>query len=64
MFKKIKRHFYLQRRIQHEVLETLATICLYLDHDGHSARNPYSIYMRDHFESLKLLSEELRDKEK
>ena len=60
MFKKIKKYFSLQRRIQIETLETLCTICLYLERDGHFDRNHYTKYMRGHFKSLKKLSEELR----
>lgn len=60
MIKKIKAYISLQRRIQHEVLETLASICRYLDRDGKLSHNPYYEYMKDHFESLLKLSEELR----
>lgn len=61
MFKKIKAYISLQRRIQHEVIETLATICRYLDSDGRFSHNPYYAYMEGHFESLLKLSEELRN---
>lgn len=61
MFKKIKRYLSLQKLICFEVLETLATICLYLDHEGHHSRNPYSEYMRSHFDNLKTFSEEIRN---
>ena len=64
MFKKIKNYFSLQRIIQIEILETLCTICLWLERDGHFDRNPYSQHMGSHFEMLKGLSKELRDKEK
>ena len=60
MFKKIKNYLSLQRRIQIEILETLCTICLYLDYEGHYSRNCYSEFMRGHFKSLKDLSEEIR----
>lgn len=63
MFKKIKEHFSLQRRVQIEILETLATICLYLEHDSHYNKNPLNAYLDGHFTSLKKLSSELRDKE-
>lgn len=62
MIKKIKQYFALQRRIQREILETLASICLYLDYDGHYSRNRYAEYMRSHFNELKDLSQELREK--
>ena len=60
MIKKIKQYFALQRRIQIEILETLASICLYLHYDGHFARNRYAEHMHPHFNELKALSEELR----
>ena len=62
MIKKIKRYFALQRRIQIEILETLCTICLYLQHEGHYPRNRYAEYMQSHFKELKDLSQELREK--
>lgn len=62
MFKKIKNYFSLKKRIQIETLETLCSICMYLDYDGHYSRNRYSEFMRGHFNSLKELSEELRNK--
>ena len=61
MFKKIKDYFSLQRRIQFEVLETLATMCLYCGFD--SPRNPYREHLQEHFKSLKDLSDEMRDEE-
>lgn len=62
MFKRMKEYFSLQRRIHIEILEALCTICLWLEHDGHCDRNPYSKYMNDHFVALKDLSKELRNK--
>lgn len=59
MFKKIKRFLNLQKRIQFEVLETLASICLYLEFDAR--RNRYTEHMRSHFVELKNLSAALRD---
>ena len=61
MFKKAIRYLHLQRLICFEILETLATICLYLDYDGRHSRNPYSEHMRGHFEALKSFSEEIRN---
>lgn len=63
MFKKIKHYFSLRRRIQIEILETLSTICLYFMHDRSRPSNPYVQYFPSHFETLKSLSKELRDKE-
>lgn len=63
MFKKIKRYFRLQRIIQIEILETLCTICLYFARERDGKHNPYSRLFPSHFEALKHLSKELRDKE-
>ncbi len=60
MINKIKR-FFRERKakkmihigMQIEVLETLATICIYLDYDGYYSRNPYSEHLRSHFKSIK-----------
>jgi hypothetical protein len=61
MFKKIRRYFRLQRLIQIEVLETLCSICLYINNERNGGRmNPYAQYMHDHFTALKCLSQELR----
>ena len=60
MFKKIKKYLSFRRRCQHEVLETLATICLYLDYEGRRMHNFEGIHMRGHFQELKALAEELR----
>lgn len=62
MFKRIKEYFIRQRKIQMEILETLCTICLYLEFDGHYDRNRYAKYMQFHYTALKRLAEELRDK--
>lgn len=64
MFKKIKNYFSLKRRIQREVLETLCSICLYLDQEGRYSRNYHARHMRGHFTALKELSDELKGKEK
>lgn len=62
MFKKIKKRLSLQRRVQIEVLETLATITQYLLHDRYP-RNPCQQYLLSHFNHLKELSSELREEE-
>ena len=59
IFKRIKKHFQLRKQIQHEELETLITICLYL-HFEHGSRNPYRNHMWGHASCLKDLSNELR----
>ena len=64
MIKRIKRYFYLRRirkEMQVEVLETLATICLYLEAEGRYGHNPKARYMGMHFKSLKQYSEILRE---
>ena len=61
MFKKIKKRISLCKLILFEILETLATICLYLEHDGRVQRNPCSKHMYAHFETLKSFSEEIRN---
>ena len=58
MFRKIKEWFSLQKRIQIEILETLCTICLFLEFN--QPRNRYSEFMHSHVSSLKGLSDELR----
>ena len=60
MIKRLKNYLSFKKRMQTEVLETLASICLYLDYDGHYGKNRYAEYMRSHFTELKALSEELR----
>ena len=63
MFKKIKQYFYLQRRIQIEILETLCSICLYLTIEKSRLSNQYARLLPLHVEKLNELSKELRDKE-
>lgn len=43
-----------------EIIETLCTICLYLEREGRYAHNEMSQYMRSHFIALKGFSGELR----
>lgn len=61
MFRKIKNYFSLRKQIKIEILETLCTICLWLERDGRYDRNPYSQYMDGHYQVLKDLSKELRN---
>lgn len=56
--KKIR--FY--KRLLIELIETLCSICLYLEHDGRFSHNPYDKHMKSHFITLKMFSEELRGK--
>lgn len=57
MLKKIR--FYKQLLI--EIIETLCSICLYLDHEGRVSHNKYGEFMHDHFSALKSYSEILRE---
>jgi len=43
-----------------EIIETLCTICLYLERNGRYTYNEESRYMRCHFTALKEFSEDLR----
>lgn len=61
MFKRLRQRRRLQRMIQREVLETLCTICLYLDYEGIYSRNRYAQAMRMHFQQLKELSQSLKE---
>lgn len=64
MIRKIKHYFYmrrLQKRIQIEVLDTLATICLWLNYDGQRARNPKTRTLMLHFEGIKHYSDILKE---
>ena len=61
MFKKIKKYFRLKKRMRIEVLETLASICLYLDYESRLSRNANGVFMRGHFNELKAISEALRN---
>ena len=61
-FKKRKEEKLLQKRIQHEVLETLCTICLVIYYDRNICRGSveYKRFMQTHFYILKQRSETLR----
>lgn len=56
MIKKIK--FY--KALLIEIIETLCTICLYLERDGRYSHNEEGWHMRSHFKVLKEFSEDLR----
>jgi hypothetical protein len=59
MMKKIR--FY--KKLLIEIIETLCTICLYLEYEGRKTHNKYSRIMIGHFEELKTFSESMRKKE-
>lgn len=56
MRKKIK--FY--KLLLIELVETLCSICLYLEADSRRSHNHYGVYMPSHFNELKRFSKELR----
>lgn len=61
--KKIQRKIRFYKALLVEILETLCTICLYLNFEGPingHRRNPKAEYMRSHFEQLKQASAVLR----
>lgn len=59
--KKIKRFFLLRKEILIEILETLATVCLFLEHEGRTqTRNSQTKSMRLHYETLKAFSSLLK----
>lgn len=64
MFKRIKKYFEkrkMQKQIQHELLETMASICLYLGYASRHTHNPYGEHMRSHLEAMKHYSEKIRE---
>lgn len=58
--RKIKKKIIFYKSLLAEIIETLCTICLYLERDGHFSHNYTAEHMRSHFDELKKFSEELR----
>lgn len=58
--KKIKRTVQFYKAILVEILETLCSICLYLETEGRYMHNPQREHMRSHFNMLKEFSAVLR----
>lgn len=59
--KKIRKKILFYKALLVEIVETLCTICLYLDFDGRmNRRNPKAEFMRGHFEQLRQASSVLR----
>lgn len=52
--KKIKRKILFYKHVIIEVLETLCTICLFLEEQAYCSRsrNQYAIHLRSHFDTL------------
>ncbi len=57
MMKKFR--FY--KMMVREILETLCTICLYIEREGRFSRNLQAQNMRLHFDSLKWYSDSIAD---
>ena len=62
IIQKINNKLSFKRRMTIEVLETLATICLYLRYEN--PRNGYTRFMESHFNELKQFSYILREKDR
>ena len=60
MIKAVKASIYFYKSMLHEILETLISICLYLEFDGHHCKNPYARYMGGHATVVKGFAENLR----
>lgn len=60
IIKKIFQKRKMKKQILHELLETIASICLYLEYDARRSHNPYGQHMRSHFEGMKHYSEIIR----
>lgn len=60
--KRIKTKFRFYKALLAEIVETLCSICLYLDWEGrfNHFHNPRAEYMHSHFEQLKQASAVLR----
>lgn len=61
---RLKNKMFFYKGLLIEICETLASICLYLEHDAIRMRNPMGKYMRSHFNELNEYSQELRNEQK
>ena len=62
MFRKLREKIRRQKLIEAEVLETLSSICLYLEVDARFAhRGRYDDYFSSYAKQLRIFSESLRD---
>jgi hypothetical protein len=57
---KLKNKIFFYKGLLIEICETLASICLYLEHDARRTHNPMGEHMRGHFKKLAEYSQELR----
>ena len=61
MIKKAKAKVRFYKSLLFEVIETLCSICLYLESEGRYRHNPNCMHMHSHFYALKCYSEVLRN---
>lgn len=59
--KKLKNKVFFYKALLAEIVETLCSICLYLESEGRMRRNPQSMHMQGHFRQLKDASSVLRE---
>lgn len=57
---KIRNKIRFYKSLLVEIIETLCSICLYLESEGRMRRNPQSMHMQGHFRQLKDASRVLR----
>lgn len=60
--RRMKKKIRFYKALLVEIIETLCTICLYLERDGRYTHNEESRHMIGHFTALKGFSEDLRTK--
>lgn len=58
--KKIKKKIIFYKALLVEIVETLCSICLYLESEGRFRHNPHYMHMNSHFKMLKQASSVLR----
>lgn len=61
--KKLKKKIKFYKGLLIEIIETLRSICIYLEYDSRRSHNPCGQYMRSHFDVLGIYSEVLRMEE-
>ena len=58
--RKIKQSIRYYKMLLVEIIETLCTICLYLESEVRNTHNQFVNYMRGHFNEMKEFSTEMR----